>query len=68
MNEQIKDFRLWKRIVSVKGYTHSINDSDPDFDEHIKNIYRVLMSRGRKGCLIYCMDLDLGEYFKMQIQ
>lgn len=51
-------------VAAVKGHTHSVSDSDPNFDEHIKNIYRVLMSRGKKGCLIYCVDPDLGEYFK----
>ena len=51
-------------VVAVKGHTHSVSDSDPNFDEHIKNIYRVLLSRGKKGCLIYCVDPDLGEYFK----
>ena len=51
-------------VYAEKGYTHSVNDSDLNFDEHIKNIYRVLMSRGRKGCLIYCMDQALEEYFK----
>lgn len=51
-------------IVAEKGHTHSVKDTDPNFEEHIKNIYRVLMSRGKKGCLIYCMDQALGEYFK----
>ncbi len=30
----------------------------------IKNIYKVLMSRGMKGCYIYCCDKSLGNYFK----
>lgn len=51
-------------ITGVKGYTHGINSADEDFDEHIKNIYRVLMSRGRKGCLIYCVDKNLEKYFQ----
>ena len=51
-------------IIGVKGHTHGINSTDEDFDEHIKNIYRVLMSRGRKGCLIYCVDKALENYFQ----
>ncbi len=39
-------------IAAVKGHTHSVNSSDSSFEEHIKNNYRVLMSRGKKGCLI----------------
>src|SRR3989344_7347178 len=27
-----------------------------NFDKYVKNIYRVLMSRGMKGCYIYCTD------------
>jgi len=54
-------------IVAEKGHTHSVVDSDPNFDEHIKNIYRVLMSRGRKGCLVYCMDYSLEMYLRSLI-
>ena len=48
----------------MKGLTHGIDNADEDYDEHIKNIYRVLMSRGRKGCLIYCVDKALENYFR----
>lgn len=30
----------------------------------IKNTYRTLMTRGMKGCYIYCTDPDTNEYFK----
>ena len=33
-------------------------------DELIRNTYRVLLSRGMKGCYIYCEDRALGEYLK----
>lgn len=32
-------------------------------DEIIKNTYRTLMTRGMKGCYVYCVDKALGEYF-----
>ena len=51
-----------KKIVAVKGYTHSVTGSD--FDAYIKNIYRVLLSRGRHGCMIYCCDKALADYFR----
>ncbi len=51
-----------KKILAVRGYTHSVSDSSPDFDTNIRNIYRVLLSRGRRGCLVYCCDQLLGEY------
>jgi Uncharacterized conserved protein len=34
------------------------------YDEYVRNIYRVLMSRGMKGCYIYCCDAALSDYFK----
>ena len=33
-------------------------------DEIIKNTYRTLMSRGMKGCYIYCTDQETEEYFR----
>ena len=52
------------KIITKKGLTHSVSDSSPDFDTHIKNIYRVLLSRGRKGCFVYCCDSNLSDYLK----
>ncbi len=37
------------------------------FDEYVKNIYRVLMSRGLKGCYVYFVDKDVENYFKSKI-
>lgn len=34
-------------------------------DEIIKNTYRTLMTRGMKGCYVYCTNPDLAEYLKM---
>ena len=36
-------------------------------DEIIKNTYRTLMTRGMKGCYIYCVDKKLEEYLKKQV-
>lgn len=33
-------------------------------DAIIKNTYRTLMTRGMKGCYIYCTDSQLSAYFK----
>lgn len=32
-------------------------------DEIIRNTYRTLMTRGQKGCFIYCTDKELEKYF-----
>ena len=36
-------------------------------DNIIKNTYRTLMTRGMKGCYIYCTDKELTKYFKEKI-
>jgi len=37
------------------------------FDEYVKNIYRVLMSRGLKGCYVYFVDKDTERFFKSRM-
>lgn len=34
------------------------------FDAIIKNTYRTLMTRGQKGCYVYCVDKETQEYFQ----
>ena len=34
----------------------------------IKNTYRVLMSRGMKGCYVYCTDKALSNYLSMRLK
>jgi len=37
-------------------------------EEIIKNTYRTLMTRGMKGCYVYCTDKKLADYLKMRLQ
>ena len=36
-------------------------------DEIIKNTYKTLMTRGMKGCYIYCTDDNLRKYLKEKV-
>ncbi|ALB46001.1 MULTISPECIES: DUF2075 domain-containing protein [Clostridium] len=36
-------------------------------DELIKNTYRILMTRGLKGCYVWCEDKALSNYFKERL-
>jgi hypothetical protein len=36
-------------------------------DELIRNTYRVLMTRGMKGCYVFCTDAALGEYLRSRV-
>lgn len=38
------------------------------FDNYARNIYRVLMSRGMKGCYVYCCDENLKEYLRAKLE
>jgi uncharacterized protein len=39
-----------------------------NFDEYVKNIYRVLMTRGMKGCYVYFVDDNVRKYFESRIK
>ena len=38
-----------------------------DYFELVKNTYRILMTRGHKGCYVHFMDKDTEKYFKGRI-
>jgi DUF2075 family protein len=42
--------------------------STEKFDEYVKNIYRVLMSRGMKGCYVYFVDKEVEKFFKSRMK
>ncbi|MCR5083342.1 MAG: DUF2075 domain-containing protein [Parasporobacterium sp.] len=57
---------------SLKGIK-TLYKNDPEFalkeaDEIIKNTYRTLMTRGMKGCYVYCTDKKLAEYLKERLK
>ncbi len=37
-------------------------------DEIIKNTYRTLLTRGMKGCYIYCTDPGMSDYLKKRLE
>jgi DUF2075 family protein len=37
-------------------------------DKLIRNTYRTLMTRGQKGCFLYCTDKNLSEYLKHELK
>lgn len=44
----------------------NLNDKDI-IDKIIRNTYKVLFTRGQKGCYLYVMDIELREYLKNRI-
>ena len=59
------------RDRTIKGFKSRIKAQDPDIlgevDLIIKNTYRTLMTRGMKGCFIYCTDAETLEYFRSRL-
>ena len=44
------------------------NHSQMLADKIIRNTYKTLLSRGQKGCFVYCEDKALSEYIKQQLR
>lgn len=56
---------------SVKGWK-KLAKSDPEAartmtDAIIKNTYRTLMTRGMKGCYVYCSDAELSNHLRSRV-
>ncbi len=45
----------------------NVKEANMTFDDYVRNIYRVLMSRGMKGCYLYVVDEPLRNYLKQLI-
>lgn len=50
-----------------KMYKENPDKAQKTADEIIKNTYKTLMTRGMKGCYIYCADNNLQNYFKNRL-
>jgi uncharacterized protein len=65
-------FKRAKADKSLSGFKAMlVNDpirAKAKADRIIKNTYRALMTRGMKGCYIYCVDPELGQYFKRNLK
>lgn len=57
---------------SVKGLKQMIRSNPDDArrlaDLIVKNTYRTLMTRGMKGCFVYCVDAALAEHLRSRIR
>jgi DUF2075 family protein len=61
-------YKRSKDDKSIFGFKKMIKDNPKRakglLDTIIKNTYRTLMTRGVKGCYVFCSDLELGEYLQ----
>lgn len=49
------------------SYDSVVKKNKTKFPEMVKNTYRVLLTRGMKGCYVYFMDKDTERFFKSRI-
>jgi len=57
--------------VSLNGYKKEFGENPVEAsakaDRIIRNTYRTLMTRGMKGCYIYCTNPDVADYFRARL-
>jgi DUF2075 family protein len=58
--------------VSLHGYKKESKENlllaNEKADRIIRNTYRTLMTRGMKGCYIYCTDKEVADYFERKLR
>ncbi|GAB7533637.1 hypothetical protein PS3A_60530 [Pseudomonas sp. 3A(2025)] len=57
-----KSIRGWKKLMKEQP-----DLARRETDLIIKNTYRTLMTRGMKGCYLYCTDQETAQYFKSRL-
>jgi len=71
-----KDLRYDPETMTVYGsYDHykdipgkkGLKNKPMELTSYIKNIYRVLLSRGMKGCYVFCHDENLRAYLQERL-
>jgi len=64
-NDLVYDLRenRW-RAVPENSYDTQVKRNNPNLVSHLKNVYRVLMSRAHKGVYVYFMDKNTERHFR----
>ena len=65
-NEVVTDYRKRARRDSTVPRGKTQKDMSLA-DKIIRNTYKTLLSRGQKGCYIYCQDRELSDYIKKRL-
>ncbi|MCX6775689.1 MAG: DUF2075 domain-containing protein [Candidatus Micrarchaeota archaeon] len=62
-----KENNTWKSDPK-SSHDSMIKRNNETLTKHLKNVYRVLMSRAHKGVYIYFMDKDTENFFKSRVE
>jgi DUF2075 family protein len=67
-NDLVYDWTSNKwRAVPENSFDSQIKRNNPELLNHLKNVYRVLLSRAHKGVYIYFVDKETEKYFKSHL-
>ena len=69
-NDLIYDFKNQKWIAKPENFADNMvrKQSGEKLVDYLKNIYRVLLTRGMKGCYLYFMDKDTENFIKSRVE
>jgi hypothetical protein len=68
-NDLCVDKRTGKISADISATKDPMLRRSPEnFEKHVKNIYRTLLTRGMKGCYVYFTDKETEEYVKSRIE
>ncbi len=56
----------WKAIPE-KSHDTQVKRNNPNLTNHLKSVYRVLLSRAHKGVYVYFMDKNTEKYFRSHL-
>jgi DUF2075 family protein len=57
-----RSIRGWRRLIQEKGLA-----GRETVETIVRNTYRTLMTRGMRGCYVYCVDPELAEHFRARL-
>ncbi len=67
-NDLVYDMGEEKWIAKPENsYDSMVKRNNKDLVRHLKNVYRVLLSRAHKGVFVYFVDRDTENYFRSKI-
>ncbi|MFA6354375.1 MAG: DUF2075 domain-containing protein [Candidatus Paceibacterota bacterium] len=62
--------KMWigQKSESCDSKVKRESKTEEEFTKYIKNVYRVLLTRGMKGCYMYFLDKETERFFRSRIE
>jgi DUF2075 family protein len=56
----------WEAYKDAKG-KQGLRQNPTELNKLVRNVYRILLTRGIRGCYVYFTNREAGDYFKNRI-